>query len=71
MRLKWSSVGLDHPEVEYRDIRPGERAQVDVVYTLEQSPGRAFIETLDARPVAPPGDLSPAIYLLTVRVVAD
>jgi hypothetical protein len=71
VRLKWASVGLDHPEVEYRDIRPGEPALLDVVYTLERSPGRAFIETLDAQSVERSRGLEPSAYLLTVRVIAE
>jgi hypothetical protein len=71
IRLKWAFAGLDHPEVEYRDIRPGEPTLLDVVYTLERSPGRAFIQTLDAQPTGLPRDLGPGQYLLTVRVIAD
>lgn len=37
VRLKWSFAGLDHPEVEFRDIRPGEPALADVAFTLERA----------------------------------
>ncbi len=70
-RLKWASFGPEHPEAEYRDIRPGEPALLDVLYTLERSPGQAFIETLGARPVEPSRELETGAYLLTIRVIAD
>jgi hypothetical protein len=44
---------------------------LDVVYTLERSPGRAFIVTLDAQPVGLPRELGPGVYLVTVRVLAE
>src|SRR5206468_2049481 len=71
IRLKWAHAGRDHPEVEYRDLQPGETALLDVVYTLERSPGRAYIETLDALPIGLPRDLTPSVYLVTVRALAD
>ena len=71
IRLKWAFAGLDHPEVEYRDIRPGEPTLLDVVFTLERAPGRAFIAALDAQPIGLPRDLGPGVYLATVRVLAD
>lgn len=63
VRLKWATVGPDHPEAEYRDIRKGESALLDVLYTLERSPGRAFVETLDPKPIEPSRDLLPGIYV--------
>ena len=70
-RLKWANVGPEHPGAEYRDLAAGETALLDVVYTLERSPGHAFVETLDPSPIEPSRDLLPGQYLLTVRVAAD
>ena len=71
VRLKWANVGLDHPEVEFRDIRPGESALLDLVYTREVMLGRAIIETLDPQPLSPSRELDDGVYQLTVRVIAD
>jgi hypothetical protein len=71
IRLKWAFAGLNHPDVEYRDIRPGEPALLDIVYTLERMPGRAYIESLDTQPIGLPRDLAPSVYLVTVRALAE
>jgi hypothetical protein len=71
LRLKWAYATLDHPDVEYRDVRPGEPALVDVAFTLERTPDRAIIESLDPPANGIPRVLFPGIYLLAVRLFAD
>jgi hypothetical protein len=60
MRLKWAFAGTDHPEHEYRDIVSGDDPQLlDIVYTSEKNPGRAYFVRLDAQPIGLPEYLAP------------
>jgi hypothetical protein len=70
LRLKWAHAHPTDTHAEYRDIDPDSPALLDVVYSLDRSPGRAQIMTLDSGPIGLPTELGPGAYRLTVRVEA-
>ena len=71
VRLKWAHADPKEPHAAARDIEADFPQLLDVVYTAELAPTRAFIMSLDAIPVGLPTFLEYGVYRLTIRFSAE